>query len=176
MCAVLRMRLFVALQPSPVFRGALSELQNRLRVAGVEGRYLDPDNLHLTLAFIGEWPEDITLLLPAVDEPFSIVISHLGVFDRAKVLWVGIQPSEALNQLAARVRQRLDEAEIPFDHQAFNPHITLVRKPVQFGGKNYENVEVPPATMTVSEVCLYRSDHEADGMKYTVIGRAGGRV
>ncbi|MBR5111692.1 MAG: hypothetical protein IK099_16045 [Clostridia bacterium] len=64
------MRLFVGLQPSPAFREALSELQERLRLVGVEGRYVTPDNLHLTLAFIGEWPVHVTENLPSIAEPF----------------------------------------------------------------------------------------------------------
>lgn len=169
------MRLFIALDPTPDFRTALSELQRRLRIAGVEGRYLQPSNLHLTLAFIGMWPEDITPLLPVVEEPFPIRLSHIGVFEQAKVLWAGIEPSGTLNILAARVRKKLEEAEIPFDRQVFKPHITLVRKPTLPYNSILTELKVPPAIMTVSEVCLYRSDHEADGMHYTVIGRSGGR-
>ena len=80
------MRLFTAIQPSPGFRAALEDLQQRLREAGVTGRYREPDGLHLTLAFIGEWPEDITELLPAVRKPFSVTLSHLGIFPEANVL------------------------------------------------------------------------------------------
>ena len=87
------MRIFVALEPSPAFRDALSAVQDRLRSAGVTGRYLTPDNLHLTLAFIGEWPAAVTGLLPAVREPFPITLSHLGVFPEARVLWAGTAPS-----------------------------------------------------------------------------------
>ena len=61
------MRLFVGIRPSEEFRAALALLQDRLRAAGVTGRYLDPSNLHLTLAFIGEWPEDVTEVLPEAD-------------------------------------------------------------------------------------------------------------
>ena len=57
-------RLFVALEPSPAFRNALSLLQERLRAEGVTGRWLHPSNLHLTLAFIGAGPEDVTEHLP----------------------------------------------------------------------------------------------------------------
>ena len=113
------MRLFVGLEPTPDFRGALAEVQERLRAAGVAGRYLSPSNLHMTLAFIGEWPEDVTETLPGVTEPFSITLSHLGVFTGAKVLWAGIKPSQELNYLAARVRMRLDAAGIPYDRQSF---------------------------------------------------------
>ena len=123
------MRLFVGLEPTPDFRAALSEVQTQLRAAGVEGRYLSPLNLHMTLAFIGEWPEDVTGALPDITEPFSITLSHLGVFTGAKVLWAGMNLSPELNDLAAKVRKQLDAADIPYDRQSFNPHITLIRKP-----------------------------------------------
>ena len=165
------MRLFVGLEPTPDFRAALSEVQSRLRVAGVDGRYLSPSNLHMTLAFIGEWPEKVTETLPGVTEPFSITLSHLGVFTGAKVLWAGIKPSQELNDLAARVRMRLDAVGIPYDRQSFNPHITLIRKPFLPDEQLLTDIQIPSTSMIVKEVCLYQSTHEADGMKYTVIGR-----
>ena len=167
------MRLFIGLEPTPVFRSALADLQERLRAAGVEGRYLAPSNLHLTLAFIGQWPEKVTGLLPSVGRPFPITLSHLGIFTEANVLWAGVEPSEDLDALAALVRTRLDEAEIPYDHQGFNAHITLIRKPVLPAPDLLSSIAVPRAVMTVREVCLYESVHESDGMKYTVIGRSG---
>ncbi|MBQ9198061.1 MAG: RNA 2',3'-cyclic phosphodiesterase [Clostridia bacterium] len=164
------MRLFVALQPSPAFIKALAKLQERLRAAGVDGRYLDPANLHLTLAFIGDWPSDVTAVLPSVEEPFSIALTHIGIFQRAKVLWAGTAPSETLNALAARVRQSLRDAGIPCDPQDFCPHITLIRKPaLPCGG--LPEIIIPPAEMRVERVCLYRSEHGENGMEYTVIGR-----
>lgn len=164
------MRLFVGLKPPEGFRSALSVLQDRLRASGVTGRYLDPSNLHLTLAFIGEWPEDVTEALPAVGEPFSLTLSHIGFFPEAKVMWAGVEKSAALEHLAARVRHSLAEAGIPFDPKRFNPHITLVRKPSVPAGVIVSAIEVPPAEMEVEEVCLYRSDRGKNGMVYTVIG------
>ena len=166
------MRIFIALQPTPAFREALASAQDRLRTAGVTGRYMTPSNLHLTLAFIGNWPEGITELLPVVDQPFPVTLSHLGIFPAAKVLWAGVEPSEALNSLARQVRQALTEAEIPFDMQTFNPHITLVRKQIVPEQMMLSEIEVPRAAMIVKDVCLYRSDHGEHGMEYTVIGRS----
>ena len=166
------MRLFVGLEPSPDFRAALSEIQMQLQAAGVDGRYLSPLNLHMTLAFIGERPVSVTEPLPNITEPFSITLSNLGIFTGAKVLWAGIRPSTELNDLAAKVRKQLDDADIPYDRQSFNPHITLIRKPIFPSEQVLTAIQVPPASMTVKEVCLYQSIHEADGMKYTVIGRA----
>lgn len=167
------MRIFVALEPSSAFRETLAALQERLRVAGVDGRYLTPDNLHLTLAFIGMWPEDVTNLLPSVQKPFPVTLSHVGIFPGAKVLWAGIEHCEALDDLARQVRRGLSEAGIPFDRREFNPHITLARKPVVPAHLTLSEIEVPRATMIVEEVCLYRSDHLENGMEYTVIGRGG---
>ena len=165
------MRLFVGLEPTPDFRAALSELQRQLQTAGVDGRYLSPSNLHMTLAFIGEWPENVLGALPRIT-PFSITLSHLGLFTGAKVLWAGIRPTPALKDLATKVRKQLDAADIPYDRQSFNPHITLIRKPMLPSEQVLSTIQVAPASMIVQEVCLYQSTHEADGMTYTVIGRA----
>lgn len=165
------MRLFVALEPSADFRQALAALQSRLQAAGVAGRYLAPSNLHMTLAFIGMWPDNVAALLPPVKQPFPIALSGLGVFPEAKVLWAGVKPSEALNDLAEEVRHTLTDARIPFDQKEFNPHITLMRKPIIPEHVHLSEIEVPPAVMTVRQVCLYRSDHMEHGMTYTVIGR-----
>lgn len=164
------MRLFVGLRPSDGFREGLAVLQQRLRDAGVAGRYLTPENLHLTLAFIGEWPRDVTACLPPVTAPFDLTLSHIGVFQRARVLWAGVEPCPALEELAARTRRSLQAAGVAFDPQPFNPHITLLRKPI-LPGEELPEVSVPRVSMTVRAVCLYQSEHRESGMAYTVIGQ-----
>ena len=160
------MRLFVALEPTPEFREALACLQERILEAGISARYYDASNLHMTLAFIGQWPEDVSGL------PFSIELSHVGIFPEADVLWAGVKPSGALDALAEQVRSRLDAEGIPFDHRPFYPHITLARKPLLPERVDLEEITVPPAVMTVRDVCLYKSEHGENGMEYTVIGRS----
>ena len=167
------MRLFVAVEPTPGFRAALIDLQERLRAAGLTGRFRDPDGLHLTLAFIGEWPEDVTGVLPVVRKPFSITLSHPGVFPEANVLWAGIEPSPELDDLAEQVRRNLADNGIPFDRKGFRPHITLARKPVIPERVVLSGTEVPRVSMIVDSVSLYRSDRGENGMVYTVIGRSG---
>ena len=168
------MRLFIALEPSPGFLAALEDLQGRLREAGVTGRYREPDGLHLTLAFIGEWPEDVTEILPAVRKPFSITLSHLGIFPEANVLWAGIEPSEELDRLAGQVRRTLAGEGIPFDRKRFYPHITLARKPSVPERVTLSEIAVPRVSMIVDSVSLYRSDRGKNGMAYTVIGSSSG--
>ncbi len=164
------MRLFVGLRPSEDFRLALSVLQSRLQAAGVAARYLDPSNLHLTLAFIGEWDGNISGFLPTVDPPFSLTLSGIGLFPEAKVIWAGVEASDRLNRLAEQVRHNLSAAGIPFDPKPFVPHITLGRKPAVPAGFRLSETKIPFAVMPVRDVFLYRSVHEENGMVYSVIG------
>ncbi|MBR5380199.1 MAG: RNA 2',3'-cyclic phosphodiesterase [Clostridia bacterium] len=166
------MRLFVALKPEGAFLSALSELQVRLRRAGVTGRYLDAENLHMTLAFIGEWPEDVTDLLPEVKTPFLIELSHIGIFPSAEVLCAGVRPSEGLDNTVRRLRHVLADAGVPFDRKAFTPHITLVRGVNVPAKADISAIPVPPAVMTVNSISLFRSDRGKNGMVYTEIGRS----
>ena len=166
------MRLFVGLRPSETFRRALSELQARLQDAGIAAKYLNPSNLHMTLAFIGEWPENVTGILPSVKQPFSLTLSHVGLFREARVIWAGVEASEPLNQLAECVRSNLSAADVPFDPKPFVPHITLGRKPIVPVAFDFSEIIIPAAEMTVSDVFLYRSDRGENGMEYSVIGSA----
>ena len=166
------MRLFIALEPAPDFREALSALQERLLSAGIAARYYVPSNLHMTLAFVGEWQEDITPVLPQVTAPFPITLSYVGIFSEADVMYAGVKPSAELNALAEQVRRRLAENGIPFDPKPFYPHITLARKARLPERVDLEEITIPPAVMTVMNVCLYKSEHGENGMEYTVIGRS----
>ena len=92
------------------------------------------------------------------------------------MLWAGVEASEELNRLAQSVRNSLAENGIPFDPKGFNPHITLMRKPVIPDGVDLSGSEIPRAAMVVDKVCLYRSERGENGMEYTVIGSTHGRT
>ena len=164
------MRLFIAVRPDDSFLAALTGLQDSFRATGVTGQYLERSNLHLTLAFVGQWEEDLTPLLPAVEEPFKLALGKPGIFPEADVLWAGLRPSGELDALAAQVRENLTKANVPFDPRPFYPHITLARKPRLPEGFDLKEVCVPEAAAEVKEVCLYKSERGERGMVYTVIG------
>ena len=168
------MRLFIAVELTEELKKSLVAYMHELKKAGVKGQYAAMDNLHMTLAFIREWPDDVTGLLPAVGKPFSITLSHTGIFPEANVLWAGVKPSEELDSLAGQVRRRLEDAGVPFDRKSFYPHITLARKPAVPENLRLPEIRVPDVSMIVDEVCLYRSDPGKNGMAYTVIGSSAG--
>ena len=123
------MRLFVAVEPSPGFRAALKDVKEKLREAGVTGKYREDTGLHLTLAFIGEYPDAQPVLdaLSAVTfRPFELSLEGMGRF--GDLWWAGMRESAPLTAVVRRIRRALAESSIPFDKKRFSPHITLIRK------------------------------------------------
>ena len=163
------MRLFVAVKFNEEILAALEETQAMLQQRDLRGRYAPPENRHLTLAFLGEYPDPDRVLevMDTLDfDPFPLTLEGFGRF--GDLWWAGLARSEPLNALVRRLRRALAENDIPFDRKRFSPHITLVRKGV-FDGKP-PAVEVPRAEMTVGRFSLMRSDRRKRGMIYTELG------
>ena len=138
------MRLFVAI----CFDGDAAEkfikIQKDLLKMG-KGRSTAKEALHLTLAFLGEIPDD---LIPAVRDalrsvymqPMSLKIARVGTFSESKGLWwAGIEGNRYLNDLQGRIAAALDNAGIRFQKEKFSPHVTLVR---DFGDMLTRPIEV----------------------------------
>ena len=149
------MRLFIAIPLSEEMKKALVTCMHDLKKQGVEGNYVPAQNLHLTLAFIGEYddPEKVKEVLRSVPmPPFRMSLSEKGNF--GNLLWAGVKG----NQKAA-----LKEAEIPFEDDKFTPHITLVRKAAS---KKLYQVHLPKAEMTVKHVALMKSEQKNGKVSY----------
>ena len=165
------MRLFIAIPLTPPMRAALVRTQTALRNRGVDGNFTPAENLHLTLAFIGEYPDPAPVLevLDTVPfRPFPLMLEGLGAFDQ--VWWAGIRENPALISYVKRLRHALAEAGIPYDRKRFSPHITLVRRPKGRGVEALAGLHFQGESMTVERISLFRSDRGKRGMIYTEVG------
>ena len=124
-------RLFAALDFPPEIRERLAGLGG-----GVPGaRWTEPGNLHLTLRFIGEVPEDtaadIDAALAEIEAPgFELVLDGVGMYGssrNARILWVGVERSEALTHLQAKIESALVRCGLDPEERRFSPHVTLAR-------------------------------------------------
>ena len=166
------MRLFIAIRLSDEIRSGLAEIQSFLRNRGVTGNFTKLENLHLTLAFIGEYadPENVLEAMRGVPfAPFSIRLDGFGSF--GDLYWCGIGENNALSAYVKRLRRALAESGIPFDRKKFSPHITLIRKASFDRNRGFPGVTVPDVSMKADRVSLMRSDRAKSGMIYTEIGR-----
>ena len=179
------MRLFIAIQLNDEMKDALARLQKQLQRQGVRGNFTRRENLHLTLAFIGEYPDpyDVKDVMETIDfEPFDISLNGMGSF--GSLWWMGLSgsggsntDSDELKTLARHLRRALAEASIPYDRKKFSPHITLVRKPSIRNGAEAGSgraaipaevlADLPQASMLVDHISLMRSERGKHGMIYT---------
>ena len=130
------MRLFVALEIPRAVRDNLATLIKDLRIAAPKARWVRPENIHVTLKFIGEvLPdklENIRGALSNVRSERSVELNFhgLGYFPNAKrpsVLWAGIDASPNLPSLAGDIDCSLEKLGFPREQRAFVPHLTIAR-------------------------------------------------
>ncbi|MBQ7515742.1 MAG: RNA 2',3'-cyclic phosphodiesterase [Schwartzia sp.] len=168
------MRLFIAILLDEPVLDALTDFQSALWESGLRGRLAPRENLHLTLAFIGEYgnPEAVAEAMTAIPfVPFPLRLEGVGQF--GDLYWAGLSESPALSACARRLRRSLAERGIPYDRKRFSPHITLVRKAVFHGGTALPDVAPPSGEMLVRGISLMRSERGKRGMIYTELARAG---
>lgn len=110
------MRLFIAIRLSDEMKKALINCMHDLKKQGVEGNYVPAQNLHMTLAFIGEYDdtEKVKKVLKKVPMPeFRLSLSEKGNF--GNILWAGVKGNQKLKAYVKELRAALDEEGIPYD-------------------------------------------------------------
>ncbi len=138
------------------------------------GNYTSEENLHLTLAFIGEYgnPDEVLQAMERVRfRPFDMKLDGYGKF--GDLLWVGISAEEELFKVVSRLRKELANAGIPFDRKKFKPHITLIRRALEKGDGCIPVSCILNCGMTVKRISLMKSERGKKGMIYTELGSIG---
>jgi 2'-5' RNA ligase len=182
------MRLFTALDPTPEVHDALKQFLDRLRPAA-RLRWSRPEGLHLTLKFIGQWPDarlaELRQALSGVTfAPFDIGFSGLGFFPNPRsprVFWAGIQAGPELGKLAALVDRTLEPLGVEAEKRPYSPHLTLARIE---GGARLEALQqaiqdlpsVEFGSFRADRFYLYESRPAAGGSIYTRVGEFPGTL
>ena len=161
------MRLFIAIPLSDAVKDALTAVQDEMYDNGVRGNFTPRENMHLTLAFIGEYPDKDQVMdaLSTVSfSAFSLSLSGMGCF--RDLWWAGMEESAPLHAVVRRIRHALADHNIPFDRKRFSPHITLIRKATG----TMPGIQIEKVSMPVERILLMRSDRGKHGMIYTEVG------
>jgi 2'-5' RNA ligase len=124
-------RLFVAIDPPGGIRERLGAL-----CCGLPGaRWVEPEQLHLTLRFIGDVDGSVLIrtqeaLAEVRAEAFPLQLEGIGFFPprgSPRVVWVGIRKNEQLLRLHNRIESVLVRAGLAPEDRKYSPHITLAR-------------------------------------------------
>lgn len=167
-------RLFVALSLPEDLRDELSAMGG-----GIPGaRWVPEENLHLTLRFIGEVPgwqaQEVDEALAAVRAPgFDLTLRGVGTFGKAgrvAALWVGVERTEPLMFLQAKIETALQRIGLEPERRRFAPHVTLARTEKAAPDKTVAFVQAHnlfrAAPVAVEGFTLYSSRLGKDGPHY----------
>ena len=177
-------RLFAAIKIHPTVRyiSLFNKISSSLHHERI--KWVEPENMHLTLKFFGETDET---LIPAIglvmeesakkSKPFTLKISKTGIFGShydPKVVWFGIEKQQELESLAKNMFAGLEKCGYQHDRQNFVPHLTIARikelkdKQLfqQIIGK-YNTIEIQEENVT--EIILYESILRREGPLYVKV-------
>lgn len=143
-------------------------------------KWVKPDNMHITLAFLGETPPDGIKQISDVMElasnklnPFPINLKGTGFFPNLReprVFWIGIEKTPLLYSLKEEIDAGLDKLGLYFDKKPFSPHLTLGRfKSTPDKKQHMDSLPDFEASFLVDRISLVKSRLLKDGPRYTDI-------
>ncbi len=163
-------RLFTAITlPDAI----ITRLQHVQPAARPGLRVIAPEQIHLTLHFLGEF--DLALARQALSSvkipAFELMISSLGTFQghRDTILWAGLAPSTVLTDLHQSMCQHLSEVGYHPEHRPYHPHITLARCDGRVPAtvvNEFTNQPWEPVIFGVQEVVVFSSQLKPTGPVY----------
>ncbi len=182
------MRLFIAVNIPKKEKDRIQRASRPIREADLPVRWVEPDNIHLTLKFLGEVrPEQVTDVEGAVERvakstrPFEMEVGGFGAFPtirRPTVLWVGIEPSPALRCLKQDLEWALTDHGFDRETRAFHPHLTLGRAQADGGAGIFRGLDDVVSKMDyrggvkVRKLDLMQSHLSRSGARYTILKSA----
>ena len=190
------LRLFIALNLPEAIRKGLAAVQQNLQTqTGPRVKWVEPENLHLTLEFLGDVDENKVSLLKQILQQtvpncpaLELSLKGVGAFPHwrnPRVIWVGLGGDTLpLGQLQGKLHQALLEQGFRLEHKAFKPHLTLGRLKQRFqspaalpvsANLDLEKMAarqtdiLKPEAFTLNRVELMQSVLTREGPIYTVL-------
>lgn len=182
------MRTFIAIDLPKEIKDSLSTIQEQLKKSGADVKWVLPQNIHLTLKFLGEIDDARLSKINKIIEdatkdknPFQIHISSIGAFPKIKfprILWIGIDKgNNETKGIVKELEEKISKIGIPAEDRPFSSHITIGRTKstlnreklvqdletlaIKFGEENLE--------FTVTKITLFKSTLTPKGPIYEIL-------
>jgi len=164
-------RLFIAIPFDEKTKREIIILRNKIRNHADSGRFIQEENLHLTLVFLGEVLEEKTKEVLQIMEgikwsSFPLVLNRVGTFHRedGDVYWLGCEKCPILIKLQKELADRLRVTGYDIEFRSYIPHVTLGR---QVTSKKTLEPDFPNINCNVSHYSLMQSQHINGKLVYT---------
>ena len=179
------MRLFIALNFTKKLRTRIHRAARPLRDEEIPVRWIDPENFHVTLKFLGELRrEQISMVEKAITKvatstrSFSTSLTGFGAFPTIRcprVIWLGVGANAELRCLKQDIEWALGDVGFEAETRAFHPHLTLGRADPSGGAGAFRGLDELMAGMefegelNVRTIDLMRSHLSREGARYSVL-------
>lgn len=178
-------RAFIAIELPEEVKKKLTELETRLRTKKYPARWVIPENIHLTLKFLGDIsinsiPDIREVMEEAVlySAPFKLGVSGVGVFPdmrRIQIIWAGVNGDlSSLTELQKKLDTGLEKLGFAPESRPFTAHLTLARMRDEASpgerenaGKIIESTQLEAVEFPVGEINLVKSELKREGPVYT---------
>lgn len=175
-----KIRAFIAFDIPEEIKSEILKIQDDLRKAEVEAKWVKPKNIHLTLAFLGSIDDKQVgqvkkILTPSnlfSEKPINLQFAQISAFpnlNRVRVIFIDLSGEiERLSSLVIKIRNELKNKKIWFDEKPFIPHLTLGRfkKPANLSSL-IEKISLKKASFEVKRAAFYQSQLVSSGSIYT---------
>ena len=167
------MRLFIAILLDEPCKSLLGMAQDCLRGGAVQGNFTRRENLHLTLAFLGETGrvDAVRAAMAEIHSPaFPLTLRGVGKFPRqgGDVWWMGVSENPPLETLYRQLSEALRRRGFQLESRPFRPHLTLAREVLLTPGFDLSALRnLPSRTMRVEGISLMKSERLAGRLTYT---------
>lgn len=187
------LRLFLAIDIPSHARETVVSIQNRFKTLGLNASWVQPENIHLTLKFLGDTPSElVTDIRKGVSEAvkpypaFKIALDGVSVFqnlEKPRVLWIGLKdPYNYLKILQEKIDDKIGQLGFSRENKKFIPHLTLARIKHTKGKirERFEDLKqelnsIPPMDaefFQVSFLRLVQSELTLEGPIYKILGES----
>ena len=180
-----RLRTFVAIEPSQSVLDAGAQLIREFSQSVDSVRWVRPENIHLTLKFLGEVEDrelhavcKITAQSAEQFSAFSLQAQAVGAFpslEKPSTVWIGVEQDQRLLDLQKHLESGLAELGFPVERRPFRGHLTLGRARSRKSPELRELIEAHQSQefglLEVKELVVFASELGRQGPTYTVLGR-----
>ena len=184
------MRTFIAIELSEEIKDSLTQIQSHLKYAGADVKWIEKDNIHLTLKFLGEIDDKkCEKVKSALDEiaksakSFEISLKDIGAFpkiDFPRVIWVGLDKgAKESTELALKIDKALSKLGLDKETRPFAAHLTLGRvrssknkEDLKEKIQSYAKHDLASHTQFISYLILFQSTLTPKGSIYIKLHEA----
>ncbi|MFH0826478.1 MAG: RNA 2',3'-cyclic phosphodiesterase [Candidatus Omnitrophota bacterium] len=182
------MRTFIAIELPQEIRESLAQLQDRLKQSHADVKWVDPQNIHLTLKFLGEIDaEQLDKIIRVLEQvclgkkTFQMRLSSIGAFPKMhfpRVLWVSVDKGESeTKEIAAELEEKVSIFGVPKEKRSFSSHITIGRvRSNLFKDKLVNDLKMIGSLegkeFAVTELTLFKSTLTPKGAAYEALKTA----